>query len=164
MVLAHQQEILWGFSMNDPLFIALLSPILLTIGGIISWLLKSRSESLQLAEQLSREKRLETYKKILDPYWIILSPQSNDPEKDIAMKELLTVKYKKICFDLVTFGSDETVRSFNNFIQYKPKKEVDLNILDLFSEFVLNVRKDLYKKNSKLEPKETLKFIIKDLK
>jgi hypothetical protein len=149
--------------MENSTLIVLLSPILITVGGIISWFLKSRKESLQLAEQLSREKRLETYKIILEPYWTILSPQAKKEEKEKAMKEILTIAYKRACFDLVTFGSDKTVRSFNKFIQYKPQKEADLNILNLFSNFTLNVRKDLYKNSSKLDPKETLKFIIKDL-
>jgi hypothetical protein len=149
--------------MENSTLIALLSPILLTIGGVISWFLKSRKESLQLAEQLSREKRLETYKIILEPYWTILSPQAKEEERKKAMKEILTIDYKRACFDLVTFGSDNTVRSFNKFIQYEPPKEANTNILNLFSNFTLNVRKDLFKNSSRLDPEETLKFIIKDL-
>lgn len=154
------------YNMENTTLIALLSPILLTVGGIISWFLKSRNESLQLAEQLSREKRLETYKIILDPYLVILSPHASKELKDEATKRLLSVNYKKASFDLVTFGSDNTVRSFNKLMQYPFNKLTndDLDIIVLFSEFTLNVRKDLYSKKTKLDSSETLEFTITDIK
>jgi hypothetical protein len=153
--------------MENSIIIALLSPILISIGGIISWLLKSKNESLQLAEQLSREKRLETYKKILNPYLTVLTPLATAEEKNKALKELPTTEYKKTAFDLVTFGSDATVRSFNRLLQHSFNNTIKNDNTDnlvLFSDLILNVRKDLYSKRTKLKNYETLEFTVTDIK
>ena len=54
--------------MNQTLLIAILSPILITIGGIVSWILKSKKEEVLNAESKSREFKIETYKKLLEPF------------------------------------------------------------------------------------------------
>ena len=48
-----------------PLIIGLGSPILLGIGGLISWFLKTRKEELQAIEERALEKRIETIEKRL---------------------------------------------------------------------------------------------------
>jgi hypothetical protein len=154
--------------MDNSILVTFLSPILITLGGIISWLIKSKKESLQLAEQLSREKRLETYKKILDPYLTVLTPLATAEEKEEALRIIPSSKYKKTAFDLVTFGSDETVRCFNKLMQHAyinaGQEKNNTDILILFSDFILNIRKDLYSKKTKLKNYETLEFTVTDIK
>jgi len=168
VVLINQPLILLVHNMENSILIALLSPVLITVGGVISWLIKSKKESLQLAEQLSREKRLETYKEILDPYLTVLTPLAKKEEKDKALLKIPSSQYKKTAFDLITFGSDETVRSFNKLMQHAYKNaERENNNTDnlvLFSDFVLNIRKDLYSKKTKLKNYETLEFTVTDIK
>ena len=154
--------------MDNAFFLATISPILITVGGIITWFLKSRQESLQLVEQRAREKQLETYKKILDPYIIILTPTAKDSEKKKALDTILTVDYKKASFDLITFGSDETVRSYNKIMQAffklpNQSEKEDWDILINFANLLLNIRKDLYSKTTTLKRSETLEFFITDI-
>lgn len=154
--------------MTPSIIIAIISPILLTVGGIISWFLKTRSESQELAEERAREKRLEIYNIILDPYIVITTPAATKSEKEKALSNISSVKYKRAAFNLITFGSDETVRSFNKIMQYffESKNEEDTDkpeVIYHFSNLVLNIRRDLYSKKSKLSRSEVIEFTITDM-
>ncbi len=156
--------------MTDSILITAISPFLLILGGLISWVLKSRKESLQLAEERSREKRLETYKIILDPYIVMTTPTAKQSEKDKALGKITTVDYKRASFDLVTFGSDDTVRSYNKLMQHffssshtETEDSSKHAVLLYFSELVLNIRKDLYSKRTRLKRSETIEFTINDI-
>lgn len=123
-----------------------------------------------LAEERSRGKRLDTYKQILDPYIVITTPSAKQSERDKALAKITSVEYKRASFDLITFGSDETVRSYNNLMQYffetKNTETMDKSqpkVILHFAELVLNVRKDLYSKKTKLKRSETIEFTITDM-
>lgn len=153
----------------NTILIASISPLLVVTGGIITWFLKTRKETLILAEERSREKRLETYKKILDPYIVIITPKAKQSEKEKALAKITTVEYKRASFDLITFGSDQTVRSYNNLMQYFFKDKTEsldksqLEVIRHFAELVLNIRKDLYSKKTRLKRSETIEFTITDM-
>lgn len=43
-------------------------PLLMVLGGIITWFIKSKSEELKAVEDLLREERRKIYGEILEPY------------------------------------------------------------------------------------------------
>jgi hypothetical protein len=151
--------------MKDTVLIAVLSPILITIGGIITWFLKSRKESLQLIEERSRDNRMKTYKEILDPFIVLITPTAHQAEKTKATNTITSTNYKKAAFDLITFGSDETVRCYNSMMQYAFDTENNdtVKLLRLFTDLILNIRKDLYNKKTKLKRSEVLEFTLTDI-
>lgn len=155
--------------MDKTFILGILSPLLLTVGGIFSWFLKARRESLQYIEEKAREKRLQTYNTILSPYIVVLTSTATEKEKEAALKLITTVDYKKASFDLITFGSDETVRSYNKLMQFffnnveSSTDEKTKNIFINFSNLLLSIRKDLYGKNTNLKRSETLAFFITDI-
>jgi len=155
--------------MNQTLLIAILSPILVTFGGLLTWFFKSRKDSLLAIEERAREKRLKTYEIIIEPMIAIFSANGNKNLETKATRQILSLEYKKASFNLVTFGSDEMVRTFNKMMQYfylyNPENDPDFtsNTMKVFCDFLLAIRKDLNDPNTTLKRRETIEFLIKDL-
>ena len=76
-------------------------------------------------EKQLRDDRIETYNKILEPFIIILMSNaawSSDPKNKnrdkFATSKMLSLKYRKISFNLSLIRSDDVVISFNRLMQY----------------------------------------------
>lgn len=156
--------------MDDKILLAIITPILLTIGGLLTWFLKTRNENLQTIEERAREKRLETYRKLLDPFIVLLTTNKTKKEEEKALNSITSVEYKRAAFDLVIYGSDEMVRSYNKMMQYffktdfeNQSKEDGKSSLKYFADFIIAIRKDLNNKATKLKSSEALEFTITDI-
>lgn len=154
--------------MNEltPIITALGAPLLVFFGGLVSWFLKTRKEDLQAIEERALERRIETYNKILHPFIVMFASKSNQKEKDKAVSEVGSVSYRKAAFNLMTFGSDDLVNSYNDMMQSFYKNEAESNpklTMKKFANFLLSIRKDVYNKNSKLKEWDMLKFMITDI-
>lgn len=148
------------------LIVGLGTPVLVTVGGVISWFLKSRKEELKAIEEKALEKRVTIYNEILNPLIVLFAKGASDKEKQNALKQIVTVEYKKAAFNLITFGSDELVNSYNLMMQsfYKGEADIDPQLsLKKFAAFILSIRKDLYNKNTRLKEWDMLKFMITDI-
>lgn len=66
--------------MNQTLIIAISTPILLTIGGIISWAIKAKREEALITEAKSRDYKIETYKLLLEPFIATLTFTIDSPQ------------------------------------------------------------------------------------
>lgn len=165
------------WNLNDTNLISILSPILLTIGGIVSWLLKSKKEETLNAEIRSREYKIQTYKTLLNPFIATLTTTILEKNRQKEIDKIKTLEYKKASFDLTTFGSDRAIKIFNKIMQtfYHSDEFRDDNgnfdkenygnrLIALMSEFLLVIRKDLYKSNTKLNRSEMLEFMITDMR
>jgi AcrR family transcriptional regulator len=142
------------------------APILVLIGGLITWFFKSKREELQAVEERALEKRIETYNELLHPLIVMFSNKTNQKIKDKAIAQIGSLEYRKANFNLITFGSDEMVTSYNNMMQSFYKNESENNpklALKNFAGFLLSVRKDVYNKNTKLKDWDMLKFMITDI-
>ncbi|WP_374361973.1 hypothetical protein [Cloacibacterium sp.] len=156
--------------MDYKLLISLLSPILLTIGGIISWFLKAKREELLSIEEKNREKKIKTYETLLEPYIYALTNTINEKERDKGIAKMLTLEYKKAAFNLTTFGSDEVIYSYNRIMQLffnkdenQDSNEYGIKLITYFSDLLLNIRKDLYSKKTKLKKSNLLEFMMTDI-
>lgn len=142
------------------------APLLVFIGGLISWFLKTRKEDLQAVEERALERRIEIYNTILHPLIVMFASKSNQKEKDKAIGEIGSVSYRKAAFNLMTFGSDDLVNSYNEMMQSFYKNEAESNpklTMKKFANFLLSIRKDVYNKNTKLKEWDMLKFMITDI-
>ncbi|RKS42753.1 hypothetical protein BC962_3040 [Gillisia mitskevichiae] len=149
-----------------PLIIGLGAPILIALGGIITWFLKSRKEDLQAIEERALERRIETYNELLHPLIVLFSKNASKKTKDLATSKMGSVEYRKAAFNLITFGSDEMVVSYNEMMQsfYKNEAENDIKTaMQKFASFILSIRKDVNNKNTKLREWDMLKFMITDI-
>lgn len=149
------------------LITALGAPLLVFIGGLISWFLKNRKEELKAIEERALERRIETYNKILNPFIVLLAASKKDNEKmkQKALDEILSTEYRKAGFNLITFGSDEMVTSYNKMMQgfFNNENSDTTTTMKNFANFVLSIRKDVYNKNTKLKDWDMLKFMITDI-
>jgi len=82
--------------MNQTILIAILSPILITIGGIISWVFKAKREEYLNSEAKSREYKIETYKKLLEPIIATLTFTLPEKQKQKEINKITSLEYKKL--------------------------------------------------------------------
>ncbi len=165
--------------MTEATLLAISTPILLTVGGIISWIIKAKREEFLNSESKSREFKIETYKKLLEPFIATLTFTLSEKLKQKEINKITTLEYKKAVFDLTTFGSDEAIKTFNKLMQtffhsedyLNEDKESDkeyneeygIRLLALISDFLLQIRKDIYTKKTKLLRSDMMENMITDM-
>lgn len=160
--------------MKETSIIAILTPILITFGGLITWFYKSKKEELLKAEERAREFKITTYRKLLEPFIAAFTSSISEKEKDREVNKLQTLEYKKAVIDLTTFGSDQTINIFNKIMQsfysidnYKVDGKIiddyTVKLLALISQFLLEIRKDVYSKKTRLVRTDLIEAILKDI-
>jgi len=141
--------------------------LLMVLGGIITWFIKSRIEELRAIEEKLREERRNIYAQILDPY-IRLFADIKGKGPDEALKRITSYDYRKTAFDLNLFGSDEVIRAFNNLMKHTYEAEATGNqdpeeMMRLWGKLLLEIRKSLGNKKTKLNEFDMLRAMIKDM-
>jgi len=144
-----------------------MTPALMGLGGLISWLIKSKTEELKAIEQKLRQERIQVYGKILEPY-IQLFTDLSDNNMRKAVKKILSYDYRKTAFELILLGNDEVVQAYNKLMQYTYSVEDQENkspgeMLKLWGDFLLEIRKSLGNKKTALSNLDMLEFMIKDI-
>lgn len=137
--------------------------------------MKSKKEDILNAEAKSREFKIETYKTLLEPFIATMTFTLTEKVKQKEINKLTTLEYKKAVFDLTTFGSDKAIQIFNKIMQtffhsdiYKDENgqysaDYGNRLIALLSELLLQIRKDLYTKKTKLKRSEMPEFMITDM-
>lgn len=149
-------------------WLQVLGPSLLVIaGGIITWFLKSRVEELRAAQERLREERRKIYGQILDPY-IHLFADLKGQGPTQAIKSITSYDYRKTAFELNLFGSDEVVRAYNALMEYtykteSTKRQDPKEMMRLWGGLLLEIRKSLGNKKTKLHELDMLRAMIKDI-
>ena len=141
--------------------------LLMVLGGIITWFIKSKIEELRAIEEKLREERRNIYAQILDPY-IRLFADMKGKGPDEALKMITSYDYRKTAFDLNLFGSDEVVLAYNNLMKHTYEGEATENkdpnkMMLLWGKLLLEIRKSLGNKNTKLDEFDMLRATIKDI-
>ena len=141
--------------------------LLMVLGGLITWFIKSRIEELRAIEEKLREERRNIYAHILDPY-IRLFADIKGKGPDEALKRITSYDYRKTAFDLNLFGSDEVIRAFNNLMKHTYEAEATGNqdpekMILLWGKLLLEIRKSLGNKKTKLNEFDMLRAMIKDV-
>ena len=141
--------------------------LLMVLGGIITWFIKSKIEELRAIEEKLREERRNIYAQILDPY-IRLFADIKGKGPDEALKRVTSYDYRKTAFDLNLFGSDEVIRAFNNLMKHTYEAEATgkqdpQKMMLLWGKLLLEIRKSLGNKKTKLNEIDMLRAMIKDI-
>lgn len=142
-------------------------PLLMLLGGIITWIIKSRIEELRTMEENLREKRRSIYIQILEPYIQIFSDPKGKGQLE-AIKRIRSYDYRKTAFEMNLFGSDDVVRAYNNLMQHTYQvadtgKQDPKEMLHLYGRFLIEIRKSLGNKKTELDELDMLKSQIKDI-
>lgn len=141
--------------------------MLIVLGGILTWFIKSRIEELRAIEEKLRETRREIYSQILDPYIVLFSDLTTKGQAKVAQM-ITSEQYRKTAFDLNLFGSDEVVRAYNSLMSHTYKAEATgkknpKEIMLLWGSLLLEIRKSLGNKKTKLNDLDMLRAMIKDI-
>lgn len=141
--------------------------LLMVLGGIITWFIKSKIEELRAIKEKLREERRNIYALILDPY-IRLFADLKGKGPDEALKRITSYDYRKTAFDLNLFGSDEVVLAYNNLMKHTYEAEATGNqdpkeMMRLWGKLLLEIRKSLGNKKTKLNEFDMLRAMIKDI-
>ena len=141
--------------------------LLMVLGGIITWFLKSRVEELRATEERLREERRKIYGQILDPYIrLFVDLKGQGPAQ--AIKKITSYEYRKTAFDLNLFGSDEVVRAYNALMKHTYEaestgKQDPKEMMRMWGSLLLEIRKSLGNKKTKLKEFDMLRAMIKDI-
>lgn len=143
-----------------------------TVGGIITWFIRSRLEESRELERRLRDERSKVYIAILEPYIELFASISGGDQREDRMdkitKKVLSVEYRKTIFELGLLGSDEVVRAYNDLMRYffklgtTEKQDMYENIR-LWGTLRLEIRKSLGNKRTKLNAFDMLRGEIKDI-
>ncbi len=141
--------------------------LLMIIGGILTWFIKSRVEELRVTEEKLREDRRKIYNEILDPYIRLFSDMDGESGAR-ALNKIASYEYKKTSFELSLFGSDNVVGAYNKLLSYMYQIEDNqspdsIKLLHLWGGLLLEIRKSLGNKKTKLTEVDMLRGMIKDL-
>jgi hypothetical protein len=142
-------------------------PLLMIIGGFITWFFRSYLEELKSNRDKLNIERRKIYLDLLIPYIKILSLPK---DKGIieAQQEITSFEYKKTAFELGLFGSDEVLMSFQDIIKNavnRDKTGIKNTKEDLFlwGKLFLEIRKSLGNKKTKMTEFDMLRGFIKDI-
>jgi hypothetical protein len=143
------------------------------IGAATIWIVQKNLQEKKEIERRLSEKRQETYRDILDPFIRMLTNLKAE-ELSKEVEKLKSYEYKKITFELNLVGSDEVVLAYNNLMQYiyriqrlhksEGYEEKDpTELLRLWGNLMLEIRKSLGHKNTKLDEWDMFRGTIKDI-
>lgn len=150
------------------IWLQVLGPSLLVlIGGIITWFLKSYIEKIRITEEKLHIERRKIYMDILEPYIkIFTNPDGSGVEK--ALEDIKSFNYRKTAFEFNLFGSDQVVRAFHKILkkaslQKQGEETPPSDMMKLWGGLLLEIRKSLGNKNTRLDEYDMLRSLIKDI-
>ena len=124
--------------------------LLMGIGGIVSWFVKSKYEELRTLEEKLNEERRRAYANIINPILNVLENLENNGSSKVLETYNLH-DYRKNTSDLLLIGSDDVVLAHNRFIDYaysKNGKNIDDDkAMNLITELFLEIRKSIMGKS-----------------
>ena len=141
--------------------------LLMVLGGIIAWFIKSYIEEFRAIEEKLRKERRNIYVQILDPY-IRLFADIKVKGPNEALKRITSYNYRKTAFELNLFGSDEVVRAYNNLMKHAYEAETTgiqdpKEMMRFWGKLLLEIRKSLGNKKTKLDEFDMLRAMVKDI-
>jgi len=137
------------------------------LGGIVSWVIKARSEDLRAIEEKLRSERRQIYKELLEPYIRLFSDLKGKGAQE-SIKQINSFDYKKTSFELSLLGSDGVIKAYNDLMQYAIHTEFKSGqqtkeLMRRWGVLLLEIRKSLGNKRTKLDELAMMRGTIKDI-
>jgi len=142
-------------------------PVLLALGAGMAWLVRNEIEERRAAEERLSADRREVYRRLLVPY-VRLFGRPGEEGAAKAVEEILSFDYRAVAFDFMLVASDEAAQAYNALMQYTFKEgdktsERPWEMMLLWGRLLLEIRRSLGNKGSKLTNVDMLRFFIKDI-
>lgn len=154
--------------MDSQIIISLIA-ILAPIGSLfIGAFLQKKRDQFRLQLEALADKKRDNYLEIIMPLLKILINADNQRALELSTKDILSENYRLTIVELELYGSDGVVRSFNNLFQYIYQqnnwKEDPVVILPFLGKILLEVRKELGNKKTRLDEYQMLECLIRDIR
>ena len=156
----------WLQDILAPLIVLLIA----AIGIVVGWFIRYKFEESRAVRQKLNEERRNTYRKIISPYIGMLTGINDKESTAKALDKVKSPEHKEAVFDLVFFGSDSVVKAHNALFQYAYQAEGGENgeqrgktFIRLWGRLLLEIRKDVGNKDTKLDEFDMLRWLISDI-
>lgn len=158
----------------------IITPLLLLLLTGAGWKYRQSMERKLKLEEKLRDDRVEIYNQILEPFIILLMPDTawtsdrrnkGKNKNQIATTKLLSLDYRKTSFNLALLGSDTVVITFNNLMQFFYALEAENGSLSadqantamsLLGEFLLEIRRSMGNESTRIDNWGMLEWFLKD--
>ncbi len=145
-------------------------PVLLAAGGFIAWVIRSTIEEYKDAERSLSDERRDLYKQLLAPWLEGYLGDMDDPAVVAAQDKMFaSIEYKRAMFDMTLVASDEVVRIFGEMTRHSHLMSVEdpsadaAGVIRLWARLLLEIRKSVGNKGTRLKPIDMLRPAIKDI-
>ena len=135
------------------------------IAAVAMWLVQKNLQEKRDIERRLSEKRHEIYMDILDVFIRSITGEYDDQK---VKEKAFSNERKKISFDLALIGDDSVIKAYNKLLDYstalkKDEKSSDkYEELKLFARLLIEIRKSVGYKKTKLTEVDILRPFIKD--
>jgi len=157
---------------SKDIFPSLILLLVAGIGTVAGWFIRSKFEESHIIRQKLNDERRKTYGDILLPLISIVANINHKENPSKAVEEIMKDlnKLQKDRLDLVLFGSDNVVLAHNAFCAYsyqvnttETQEERGIQYMRLLGKLLLEIRRDVGNKDTKLDEIEMLRWLIKDI-
>ncbi len=135
------------------------------IAAVAMWLVQKNLQEKRDIERRLSEKRHEIYMDILDVFIRSITGEYDDQK---VKEKAFSNERKKISFDLALIGDDSVIKAYNKLLDYRTALKKDEKSSDkyeelkLFARLLIEIRKSVGYKKTKLTEVDILRPFIKD--
>lgn len=154
---------------ESPVMVVIITAIVTAICSFFVWKFQNKIKEYNEIEKKLHGTRFEIYKNVLNPYILLFSAVAKEDEnaKKKAMEKIISYEYRQEVFNLILLGSDSVVLAFNALMRHAYTAEQTgqnaNKMIRLWAKFILELRKNLGEKNTKLDEVNMIENQIKDL-
>lgn len=146
----------------------IITPFVAAAVGFAVWYFQTRIEEIRRTQDRLNDNQRTVYFEVLEPFIRTFAGVNNPKETQKALKQVLSVDYRKTAFEFSLIGSDDVVRAFNSMMQHiysmehNPERQSTI-LMRLWGELLLAIRKDVGNFKTRLTAKDMLRNQIKDI-
>ena len=137
--------------------------------GVLVWLLQSRIDALRQEPSRLQDDRRKVYVEVLDPHIRAFAGARNRSEANKVDRHIRSFDYRRASFEFNLLTSDKVVRALNKTMQSafgaadRTDSEGSPQLLLYWADTLLEIRKDLGNRDTKLDALEMLESQITDI-
>lgn len=137
----------------------LISIFLSIVIAFMGWLMQRKTERIKIMENQLSEKKYKAYADMVGIFYSILKDvkreRNNNHEK--MMDSMLESKK-----NIFMYGSDSVIKAFNKWLCSSTMNEAQFVQLDAFLDFMIEIRKDMNGKSTKISKYDLLINLVQN--
>ena len=149
--------------MNEE-YIKIISIVFSIIIAFMGWIMQRKTERIKIMENQLSEKKYAAYASLVGLFYSILKDVKK--EKDYNQTKIQNNKMLEEMLEskknIFMYGSDNVIKAFNKWLCSTTKNESKEAQLDAFLDFMIEIRKDMSGKSTKISKKDLLINLIQN--